>query len=106
MWPAPCMQAVAGGRIHDVYRGMLHAKVATIDGVWTAIGSSNFDYRSLYFNTEIDAIVLGRETASAVEAMLRAEIGRSVHISLREWMVRPLGERAAGVTTRLRKRLM
>ena len=85
---------------------MLHAKVATIDGVWTAIGSSNLDHRSLYFNNEIDAIVLGRETASAVEAMLRAEISRSVHISLREWIVRPLGKSAAGVATRLWERLM
>ena len=96
----------AGVRIHEVHRGMLHAKVATIDGVWTAIGSSNFDHRSLYFNNEIDAIVLGRETASAVEVMLRAEIGRSVHVTLREWMVRPLGERAAEVATRLCKQLM
>ena len=84
----------AGVRIHEVHRGMLHAKVATIDGVWTAIGSSNFDRRSLYFNNEIDAIVLGRETAGAVEAMLRAEIGRSVHVTLRDWQTRPLRERA------------
>ena len=29
-----------GVRIHEMRDGMLHAKVATIDGVWTAIGSS------------------------------------------------------------------
>ena len=96
----------AGVRIHEVHRGMLHAKVATIDGVWTAIGSSNFDHRSLYFNNEIDAIVLGRKTASAIEELLRAEIGRSVHVSLREWNVRPLGDRAYELSTRLWKQLM
>lgn len=96
----------AGVRVHEVHRGMLHAKVATIDGVWTAIGSSNFDRRSAYFNNEIDAIVLGSETADAVEAMLRAEIGRSVHVGLREWEARPLGERALELTARLWKQLM
>ena len=96
----------AGVRVHEVHRGMLHAKVATMDGVWTAIGSSNFDQRSLYFNNEIDAIVLGHDTAAAVEAMLRAEIDRSVHVSLRGWRTRPLGERAAEMATRLWKRLM
>lgn len=96
----------AGVRVHEVHRGMLHAKVATIDGAWTAIGSSNFDRRSAYFNNEIDAIVLGSETADAVEAMLRAEIGRSVHIGLREWEARPLGERALEWTARLWKQLM
>ncbi len=89
----------AGVRIHEVHRGMLHAKVATIDGVWTAIGSSNFDRRSVYFNNEIDAVVLGRGTAGAVERMLRAEIDRSVHVGLREWRARPLGERALELST-------
>ena len=96
----------AGVRIHEVYRGMLHAKVATIDGVWTAIGSSNFDRRSVYFNNEIDAVVLGRDTAGAVEAMLRAEIARSVHLTLREWQARSLRERALEATTRVWKQLM
>ena len=91
----------AGARIHEVHRGMLHAKVATIDGVWSAVGSSNFDRRSVYFNNEIDAIVLGRDTASAIEALLRAHIGRSVHVALRDWQCRSLRERLAERVTRL-----
>ena len=91
----------AGARIHEVHRGMLHAKVATIDGVWSAVGSSNLDRRSIYFNNEIDAIVLGRHTASAVEAMLRAHIDRSVHVALRDWQCRSLRERIAERVARL-----
>ena len=96
----------AGVRIHEVHRGMLHAKVATIDGVWTAIGSSNFDRRSVYFNNEIDAIVLGHATAASVEAMLRAEIGRSVHVGLREWQARPVRNRILELSTQVWKQLM
>ncbi len=91
----------AGVRIHEVHRGMLHAKVATIDGVWSAVGSSNFDRRSVNFNNEIDAIVLGRGTASSVEAMLRAQIDRAVHVGLRDWQCRSLRERVAERAVRL-----
>ncbi len=96
----------AGVRIHEVQRGMLHAKVATVDGVWTAIGSSNFDRRSVYYNNEIDAIVLGRDTAGPVEEMLRQEIARADHVSLPAWQSRPLRDRAIEISTRLWKRLM
>ncbi len=96
----------AGVRIHEVRRGMLHAKVGTIDGVWTAIGSSNLDRRSVYYNNEIDAIVLGRPTAEAVEAMLRAEIARAVPIRMRDWTGRSLREHIAEQTARVWKQLM
>ena len=96
----------AGVHIHEVHRGMLHAKVATIDGAWTAIGSSNFDRRSVYYNNEIDAIVLGHATAAAVETMLRSEIAQARRVSLRAWETRSLRERAAELPTRLWKRLI
>ncbi|WP_428374929.1 phospholipase D-like domain-containing protein [Lichenicoccus sp.] len=96
----------AGIRIHEVRRAMLHAKVGTIDGVWTAIGSSNLDRRSVYYNNEIDAIVLGRPTAGAVEAMLRAEIARAVQIRLRDWTGRSLREHIAEQAARVWKQLM
>ena len=96
----------AGVRIHEVRRGMLHAKVGTIDGVWTAIGSSNLDRRSVYYNNEIDAIVLGRTTADAVEAMLRAEIARAVPIRMRDWTGRSIREHIAEHAARIWKQLM
>ena len=96
----------AGVRIHEVHRGVLHAKVATIDGAWTAIGSSNFDRRSVYYNNEIDAIVLGHATAASVEAMLRQEIAKARPVSLRAWESRSWRERAAELSTRLWKQLI
>ena len=96
----------AGVRVHEVHRGVLHAKVATIDGAWTAIGSSNFDRRSVYYNNEIDAIVLGHATAASVEAMLRQEIAKARPVSLRAWESRSLRERGAELSTRLWKQLI
>ena len=100
----PLLQA--GVRIHEVRNAMLHAKVATVDGVVTVIGSSNFDWRSVHFNNEIDAVVLGEATASAVESLLRRQIADAVPISYAGWRDRSRRERVLELAARLWKRLM
>ena len=42
-----------GVRILEYQKTLLHQKVMSIDGVWCAIGSSNFDDRSFEINDEI-----------------------------------------------------
>ncbi len=49
----------AGVKIYEHDDGMLHSKTAVMDGVWSIVGSSNFDHRSVLFNTEVDAVVIG-----------------------------------------------
>jgi cardiolipin synthase A/B len=95
-----------GVRIHELKGGVLHGKVATIDGVWTAIGSSNLDRRSFVYNNEVDAIVLGRATASSVEAMLRDWISHAEPITLAGWRSRSLHEHAGERLARLWSRYM
>ena len=95
-----------GVRIHELHDGMLHAKVATIDGAWVAIGSSNLDRRSYAYNNEIDAIVLGRRFAGEVEAMLRDWIGRAEPITLDGWRGRSAHEVAGELLARVWERYM
>ena len=83
----------AGAKIYTMQRVVLHAKLATVDGVWSVVGSSNLDRRSVVFNNEVDAIILGRETAAQVEAILRQDMAQSHEISLAAWRQRSLGER-------------
>ncbi len=96
----------AGVRIHEVRDAMLHAKVATIDGAITVIGSSNFDRRSVHYNNEIDAVVLGEATASAVESLLRRQVADAVPISYAGWRDRSRRERLLELAARAWKRLM
>ena len=63
----------SGARIFEMQNAVLHSKLATVDGVWTAIGSSNLDRRSVVFNNEVDAIILGADSASQVETLLRRD---------------------------------
>jgi cardiolipin synthase len=91
----------AGVHIFEMHRAVLHSKVAVVDGAWTTIGSSNLDRRSVVFNNEVDAIIIDRDAAANVEAMLDSNQARSVPISLSAWRNRPIGERAHEWRSRL-----
>jgi cardiolipin synthase len=91
----------SGVHIYEVQNAVLHSKLTTVDGVWSVVGSSNLDRRSVVFNNEIDAIILGRETASQVEAILRQDMTMSHEITLAKWQQRSLGERLDEVKARL-----
>ncbi|HET9020031.1 MAG TPA: phosphatidylserine/phosphatidylglycerophosphate/cardiolipin synthase family protein [Acetobacteraceae bacterium] len=83
----------AGAQIWEIQFTVLHSKFATIDGVWTTVGSSNLDRRSVVFNNEVDAVIFGRQTAAAARAIFDDDIGKSRPITLAEWRKRPLGEK-------------
>ena len=83
----------AGVKIYEVQNEVLHSKTASIDGVWTAIGSSNFDPRSVVFNDEVDAIVLGSATAKDYAEMYQADLTRAKQIDRQAWRTRPVGQR-------------
>jgi cardiolipin synthase len=83
----------AGVRIFEVEHVILHSKTVTIDGVWSAIGSSNFDHRSVLFNDEVEAIVLGRKTASGLEKVFEQDQATAREITPGEWERRPVTDR-------------
>jgi cardiolipin synthase A/B len=91
----------AGVKIYEPRDVILHAKAAVIDGVWSSIGSSNFDRRSVLFNDEVDVIILGRKTATLMEAMFDDDFGKADRIELQAWDDRPVSERLHELMARL-----
>lgn len=83
----------SGVRIFELSDVVLHSKTVTIDSVWSAIGSSNFDHRSVLFNDEVDAIVLGRRTAEGLETIFEADQQAAEEIDREEWSRRPMIDR-------------
>ena len=83
----------AGVHIYERQGAVLHAKTAVIDGGWSLVGSANLDWRSVVFNNEIDAVVLGKTFGSEMEAQFQRDILASKEITLNEWRHRGLGER-------------
>ena len=91
----------AGARIFEMQNAVLHSKLAVIDGVWTTIGSSNLDRRSVVFNNEVDAIILGADTAAQVEALLQRDMAASAPVTLQAWERRSMDERLNEFEARL-----
>jgi cardiolipin synthase len=78
-----------------------------IDGVWSAVGSSIFDHRSVLFNDEIDAIIIGKKTAADLEAIFENGAQTSHAIDLATWKAeRPFAERMRSFFSRLYEGLL
>ena len=60
-----------GVRLFEYPHTLLHQKVMTVDGVWSAVGSSNFDDRSFETNDEITLAHPGRGAGAAARRDLR-----------------------------------
>jgi cardiolipin synthase A/B len=91
----------AGVKIHQRRGAMLHAKTATIDGVWSCVGSTNLDRRSFLHNDEIDAAILGREFAGQMQAAFTADLEASEAMDLERWEARPFDLRLKEWAARL-----
>ncbi|MDE2301577.1 MAG: hypothetical protein KGK11_03355, partial [Sphingomonadales bacterium] len=83
----------AGVKIYERKGVILHSKTMTVDGVWSVVGSSNFDHRSIVYNDEVDAIVIGTSTAAGLEAMAAGDRARARVVTLADWRHRGFAER-------------
>ncbi len=70
----------AGVRIFEYQPGLLHAKIMTIDGVFSIIGSSNLDLRSFDLNYENDLLIYSAETTEEIRMRQQEYLSASVEI--------------------------
>lgn len=95
----------AGVKIYELHQVILHSKTAVVDGVWSVVGSSNFDHRSVLFNDEVDVVVLGAATANELQAMFEEDLKKAQQVDLAAWNHRPIWQRANEAATRLLRKL-
>jgi len=69
---------------------LLHSKTAVIDGVWSTVGSTNFDWRSFLHNQEVNAVVLGTEFGDRMRASFEDDVAKSEQITLEQWRQRSI----------------
>ncbi len=81
---------LAGGvRIYEFSRCLLHQKVMAVDGVWSAVGSSNFDDRSFEINDELTLGIRDPGVAARLEAIFQADTADCTELDLDSWRKRP-----------------
>jgi cardiolipin synthase len=79
-----------GVRLFEYPHTLLHQKVMTIDGLWSAVGSSNFDDRSFETNDEITLGILDPATAQRFDAVFEKYAPHCKEIELEAWSKRGL----------------
>jgi cardiolipin synthase A/B len=84
----------AGGEIYEYNPGMLHAKCLIIDGIWSVVGSTNFDPRSFGINDEVNFASNDAALALRLEADFVRDIADSNLVTYKKWTARSIFERA------------
>ncbi len=87
-----CYTALLRGGVRLwLYRdAMVHAKTATIDGVWSTIGTANVDRLSLTGNYEINLEIIDDGVAGCLERVFANDLTNARLLTLEEWRRRPI----------------
>ena len=82
-----------GVKIYEYQPTMMHAKSMVVDGVWSYVGSMNFDNRSLSFNDESLLIALDPAVGARMNSIFMDDIKWSKEMKLDEFRKRPLSDK-------------
>lgn len=83
----------AGIQIAEYQPTMYHVKGLVVDGVFSSVGSTNFDNRSFRLNDEANLNVLDAGFGRVQQQVFADDWARARKISLAEWQARPWSER-------------
>ncbi len=90
-----------GVKIYEYQPTMLHTKAMVVDGIWTTVGSINFDARSMKKNAEANVAVYDERFAAAVAGVIEKDIARSEALTKRAWARRGAWDRLREVVASL-----
>lgn len=79
----------SGIEIHEYNKTFLHQKIVVVDGIWSHIGSTNFDARSLALNAEIGIGLLDKGIAKELEEAFEQDLEHCRKLTFSEWKARP-----------------
>ena len=84
----------AGVKVYEWRGNMLHAKTATVDHVWSTVGSSNLDWWSIARNDEVNATILNAGFGQEMDRMFDRDLQNATEIDLEQWKSRSILERS------------
>lgn len=82
-----------GVRIYEYSPTMVHAKTFVIDGIFSTVGTMNFDNRSMAFNDESNLVAIDRQLGEKLTEVFLDDLSRSREIKLEEFRQRPFSEK-------------
>jgi cardiolipin synthase len=85
----------AGVRVYEYQPTTLHAKTFVIDGLWSSVGTMNFDNRSLALNDESTLMVLDSTAGRQMEEVFFDDLRQAREVDLTTFRRRPWTQRVA-----------
>ena len=82
-----------GIAIYEYQPTMMHTKSMIVDGVWSMVGSANFDNRSLELNDEMNLAVSDPGLARRLLEDFEQDLQRAKKLDVNEWRRRPALEK-------------
>jgi cardiolipin synthase A/B len=80
----------AGIEMYEYNRTFLHHKYMVCDGIWSTVGTTNFDNRSFSLNEENSVCVYDRAVASDFEDIFLQDLANCTNVRLEDWRRRSL----------------
>jgi cardiolipin synthase len=77
-----------GIKVYEYSRTLLHQKVMVVDGLWSTVGSTNFDDRSFQLNDEISMGVVDPVVAAQLRAAFFEDLRHAQKRELEAWQNR------------------
>ncbi|MEO5742675.1 MAG: phospholipase D-like domain-containing protein [Vicinamibacterales bacterium] len=79
-----------GIEIYEYNHTMLHQKTMVVDGIWSTVGTTNFDSRSFAHNEENNVCVCDTQLAKRLEEIFVSDITGCDVVTLEKWRKRPM----------------
>jgi len=79
----------AGVRIYFYNTGFIHSKYIVVDDVFTTVGTTNLDFRSIETNFEVNAFIYNENFTARMGKVFRKDMQNSREVKLKEWKQRP-----------------
>ena len=100
-------ELLAGGvRIYEYQPTMLHAKTLSVDGVWTSLGTMNFDNRSAALNEESNLVIYDPEVGARADSVFARDLRYAREITLPEFQRRGAISRALEIAATALTRIL
>lgn len=80
----------SGVRIFTYNDIMIHSKTATVDSVWSTVGTANMDRLSLLGNYELNVEIYSSRFAQEMERMFERDKRNATEITLEDWRQRSM----------------
>jgi cardiolipin synthase len=84
----------AGARIYEYEKSMIHAKILMVDGLWSVVGTTNFDNRSFGLNDEINLAARDENLTARLAEDFANDLAECREVTYEEWRRRSIFERA------------